>query len=88
MPRTMGSEYRYRVMRIDVTFHSSQYAFYWLSSVIHEEMIYYNNSEKGVRTVHKAMVYTSFERPGQGVRLIYGCVLNTRNYGTRHYNLG
>ena len=60
MPRTMGSEYRHRVIRIDVTFHSSQCAFYWVSSDIHEELISYNNSQKGVRTIHKAKVYTSF----------------------------
>ena len=44
----------------DVTFHSSQYTFYWLSSVTHEELISYDNSEKGVRTIHKAKAYTSF----------------------------
>ena len=30
--------------------------FYWLPSVIHEELISYNNSEKGVRTIHRAKV--------------------------------
>ena len=40
-----------------------------------------NISEKGVRTIHKAKVYTSFQRPEKGVRLIYGCVLYTQNYG-------
>ena len=66
----MGVGHRHRVISIDVTFHSSQYAFYCLSSVIHEELISHNNSEKGVHTIHKAKVYTSFIRPGQGVRLI------------------
>ena len=41
--------------------------FYCLSSVIHEELFSYNHSEKGVRTIHKAKVYTSFIKPGQGV---------------------
>ena len=34
-----------------------------------------------VRTIHRANVYTPFQRSEQGVRLIYGCVLYTRNYG-------
>ena len=44
-------------------------------------LIINNISEKGVRTIHKAKVYTSSQRVKQGVRLIYGCVLYTRNYG-------
>ena len=47
-----------------------------------KSLILNNISEKGVRTIHKAKVYTSFQRPEKGVRLIYGCVLYTRNYGS------
>ena len=43
---------------------------------IYEMMIF---SEKGLRTVHKAKVYTSLKRPEQGVRLMYGCVPYTQN---------
>ena len=42
----------------------------------------HNIPEKGVRTMHKARVYTSLLRPEQGVRLINRCLLYTRNYGT------
>ena len=42
------------MISIDVTFHSFQNAFYWFSSVIHEELIFHNISEKGFRTIHKA----------------------------------
>ena len=59
---------------------SFRYVFYRFSSVIREELICRNISEKGVRTIHKARVYTSFLRPEQGVRLIYGCVLYMQNY--------
>ena len=55
--------------------------FYRFSSVIREKMICLNISERGVRTIHKAKVYTSFLRPEEGVRLIYRCVLYKRNYG-------
>ena len=48
---------------------------------IHEEFILHDISEKRVRTIHKAEVYTSFLRPEEEVRLIYGCVLYTQNYG-------
>ena len=48
----------------------------WFSSVIHEELKYI--SERGLRTLHKAKVYTSFSRPEQGVYLIYACVLYTQ----------
>ena len=41
----------------------------------------HNIPKKGVHTIHKAKVYTSLLRPEQGVRLIYGCVLYTQNYG-------
>ena len=73
--------------QIDVTFHLFRNALYWFSSVIHEQLNDHNISEKGVRTIHKAKVYTSFKRPEQGVRLIYGCVLYTRNYGNWIFHL-
>ena len=56
--------------------------FHQFSSVFREELTCHNVYEKGVRTIHKAKVSTSFQRPEQGVRLIYGCVLYTRNYGS------
>ena len=46
------------VCHIDVTFHA--FRFTGFSSVIHEELIFHNISEKGLRTIHKAKVYTSF----------------------------
>ena len=55
--------------------------FHQFSSVFREELTCHIVYEKGVRTIHKAKVSTSFQRPEQGVRLIYGCVLYTRNYG-------
>ena len=39
--------------------------------------------KEGGGTIHKGKVYTSFQRPEQRVRLMYGCVLYTRNYGIR-----
>ena len=51
--------------------------FYQFSSVIREKLVCLSVSEKGVCTIHKAKVYTSFLRPGQGVHLIYRCVLYT-----------
>ena len=68
-------------MSIHEPFRTFRYVFYRFSSVIREKLICLNVSEKGVRTIHKAKVYTSFLRPEQGVRLIYRCVLYTRNYG-------
>ena len=62
--------------------------FHQFSSVFREELTCHNVYEKGVRTIHKAKVSTSFQRPEQGVCLIYGCVLYTRNYGTYLKNDG
>ena len=63
IPRTIGIK-RWgsdeHCCQIDVTFHSFRNALYWFSSVIHEQFNYHNISEKGVRTIHKAKVYTSF----------------------------
>ena len=49
-----------------------RYAFYRFSSVIREKLICLNDYEKGVRTIHKAKVYTSFLRPEQGCILYTG----------------
>ena len=57
------------------------YFFYWFSSVIHEKLIFHNVSEKVVRTIHTAKISTSFLRPEQGVRFIYGCGIYMQNYG-------
>ena len=48
------------LISIDGTFHAFLNAFYWLSSVIHEELIFRNIFETWVHTKHKAKVYTSF----------------------------
>ena len=75
----MGIGHCHRVRSIDVTFHTFQNAFYWFSSVNHEELIFHNISENGLHTIYKAKVYTSFLRPEQGVLFIFGCVLYSRN---------
>ena len=74
-----------RVISIALKLMSHSYsfrnAFNWISRVIHEELNCHNISENRVRTIHNAKVYTSFSRSEQGMRLIYGCILYTRNYG-------
>ena len=50
--------------------------FNWFSSVMHE-LIFHNISEKEVRTIHKAKVYTSFKG------MYKGCVLYTGASYTR-----
>ena len=85
MPRTMSIGHSHRVISIHVNFHTFRYVFHQFSCIIREELICHSVSEKGVRTIHKAPVYTSFQRPEQGVRLIYGCILYTRNYGIYIY---
>ena len=69
------------VISIHVTFLTFRYVFYRLSSFIREELISHNVPDKGLRTINKAKVYTSFLRPEEGVCLIYRCVLYTGNYG-------
>ena len=49
-------EMRFRVNDENV-WHYWFYAFSWFSSFIHEKFIL---SEKGMHTIHKAKVYTSF----------------------------
>ena len=56
--------------------------FYRFSSVIRDKLVCLNVAEKGVRTIHKAKVYTSFLRLEQGVGHIHRWVLYTRNNGT------
>ena len=86
MPRTMGSEHRHRVIRIDVTVMShfthlnmrfngflALFMRSWLPTII---------PKRGCALYTKLRAIHHFKRPGQGVRLIYGCVLYTRNYGT------
>ena len=66
------------MISIDGAFHAFRNVFYWFSSIIHEELIFHNISEKG-HTIHKAKDYTSFLRPEQGLRdlrHIYGCIFN------------
>ena len=43
----------------EFTFHSFRNGFYWFSSVTPEQLIFHNISEKRVRTIHKATVYST-----------------------------